>query len=114
MYHGNDELYFLLHTFRQLFQFAIPPRHDVKFLEPTGQTTACLWVGETFQLCQIDRLLPDFHLFIQPSLFRQVTDLVDVFRAGFMAVEANDSAIRCRNPVDDPDQGRLARPVRPQ
>lgn len=29
-------------------------------------------------------------------------------------VEANDSAIRRCNPVDDPDQGHLARPVRPK
>ena len=48
------------------------------------------------------------------SPFDALKHNMSFFRAGFMAVEANDSAIRCRNPVDDPDQGRLARSVRPQ
>ena len=48
---GDDELYFLLHPFGQLFQFLVPPGHDIKFFEPAYQPYASFLVGEPFELC---------------------------------------------------------------
>ena len=110
---GDDELYFLLHSFGQLFEFLVPPRHDIEFFEPAHQPCAGFLIGESFELRQVDGLFADFHFFIQSAFFRQVTDLVDIFRLELASVKTDKAAVGGRDAVDDTDQCGLAGSVRP-
>ena len=78
--HGNDKLYFLLHTFGQFFQFFVPPWGDFKLFEPFLQAGSRFAAAQSFQLGQVNGLIAYFHFLVQSPFFRQVSDVEDIFR----------------------------------
>ena len=108
---GDDELHLLLHALGELFELLAPPRHDPELLEPRLDAAFGFAVAEPFELGQVDGLLADLHLLIKAALFGQVADVVDVFGARGVAVEAHLARVGRRDAVDDADEGRLAGPV---
>ena len=67
-----------------------------------------LVVAEPFELGQVDGLLADLHFLVKAAFLGQVADVVDVFGARGVTVEAHLARVGGRDAVDDADEGRLA------
>ena len=70
--HGYYKLHLLLHAFRQLLKFLVPPRIDVKLVEPLAQAFLGGGFVQTFQLGKVKSLFAHLHFFVKSAFFREV------------------------------------------
>ncbi|MNE81063.1 hypothetical protein D3C80_1776870 [compost metagenome] len=64
MDYRSDKLQFLAHPFTQVFYLFVPPAAHLQALDPVTGTFYGLVFIQAFQLCQVEDVLPHFHLFI--------------------------------------------------
>lgn len=110
--HRDDELYLLLHPLAKLFHFLVPPCFDFEAAEPMPQAGHGVVPRQSFELGQVEGLLPNLHLFIKATFFRQVPNQGRIIGLELPAVEQQLSRIGPGDLVDDADQGRFTCPVR--
>ncbi|MNC35926.1 hypothetical protein D3C75_844260 [compost metagenome] len=89
MYDGCDEAHFLLIALGELFNFLVVIFRYFKAVQPVTQALLRIAGRHAAQPGQIDDLLADLHLRIQPALFRQVTHQMLQFVAERLAVVEN-------------------------
>ena len=70
MEHGDDKLHLLLHTLRELFQFFVPPGHDVQTLKPVVQAFCGFRAAQSFEHGQINGLFANLHFLVEAAFFR--------------------------------------------
>ena len=111
MYHGGDELDFLLHSLGQFFHAAVPPRVDAEPDEPLLQAAGGLLLRQSAQACQVDDLLRHFHLFVEATFLRQVADVLDILRFERVAVKQHLAAVGHGDMGENSDKGGFARAI---
>jgi len=104
----SHQLNFLLHAFGKLLGFFVPPGLHFQAGHPMLGRLQCLTRFQTPQPGQVKQLLPDFHFFVEPAFFGQVTNSTGMFRPQFAAVQPNAPAVRGCNPVNHSNEGRFA------
>ena len=110
----RDELDLLGHTLGEFLDLLVPPVFNSEFMKPFLELRRRLAGRHSLELGEVKALLPHLHFPVQSPFFGKVPDLGNVLIGNRPPVEEDDTASRNRYPVDDPDQGRLACPVRPQ
>ena len=109
--HRDDELHLLGHALRELLDPLVPPRLDAEAFEPRAQPLRGVAAREALEACEEERLLADFHFFVESPLLGQVADAADVVGAYFAAIEQHAPRVGRRDAVDDADERGLSRTV---
>ena len=73
-------------------------------LEPLANTFLGLLLGQPFEAGEVDRLLPDLHLWVETSLLGEIADMAKVALLDGLALEEYLSTIRGCDAVDDTDE----------
>ena len=110
--HGNDKLHLLLHAFRQLFKFLIPPGIDVKLVKPLPQPFCSGAAIQPFEASKIDGLFAHLHFFVKTSLLRQITDTSHIGIGHLSITEHHDTLIGHRDTIDDSDKSGFTCSIR--
>ena len=114
MDHGGDELDLLGHTLGEFLDLLVPPVLDAETDEPVLQFAGRVTVRHPTELRQVHCLVTDLHLAVQAALFREIADMGHVGGRDGMSLEPNLALGGDGDAVDDADEGRLARSVRPE
>ncbi len=77
-------------------------------LEPSAQTLFGIVLRQTFQPCEKQSLLSDFHFFVQSAFFRQIAYRLGVGGSQLVTIEKHPTGVRRCDMVDDSDKSGFA------
>ena len=107
-------LYFLRHTFAQAID---PPRchvGEVDALQPGHRSAARFVPAQSLQGAEIRHHIENGQLGVEPALFRQVAETIQMLAAARLAEHPDFSPVGANDVHQDADERALAGAVRPQ
>ena len=114
MHERGDELYLLLHPLGEFLHFFLHPSGDFQALAPGLSFALGAGAIQTVQTAKQHQVLQDLHPLIQATLFRQVSNALQVLAAEGLTKEPDLTRI-WKNDADHHSYGTgLARSVWPQ
>src|SRR5262249_44533855 len=109
----RNKLDLLLHSLRKILGAFVLPLKQLQLSQPILYPRVGLPARQVFQLGAESPCVANFHLAVEPTFFRQVTDSI-LERGGHSPAQQFDMAfVRNSNVDDHADRRRLPRAVRP-